>query len=149
MMIEEYLNRIEILRNEKNEIAYPNDVDLEFYIQQIKQINTEPSFAVDALFEKTTSGIMIVGDEVIRIFTDHLGLLFIDKKEFGNVCFANSEELRLEYRQSFRLMDLLDYVCAFMLSSIYKKSERIIVSSDTALFWELVKISRSLREGNK
>ncbi|MDQ8013232.1 MAG: hypothetical protein REI96_12335 [Flavobacterium nitrogenifigens] len=145
MTIQEYLNRIEALHNEKSKTAYPNDSDLEFCIQQIKEINTEPSFSFDVLFQTPASEIIIVNNDVIKIFADHLGLLFLEEKESGNVCFANSEEVRPEYRQSFRLIDFLDYIYAFMHSSVYKESKIIMISSETALFWKLVKMGSDLK----
>lgn len=145
MRIQEYLNRIEVLDNEKSKIALANDADLEFCIQQIKQINIEPSFSFDVLFQKSASEIIIVNDDVIKIFADHLGLLFLEEKESGNVCFANSEEVRPEYRQSFKLIDFLDYIYAFMHSSVYKESKIIMISSETMLFWKLVKMGSDLK----
>jgi len=145
MTIEEYLNKIEALQNEKSEIAYRNDSDLEFCIRQIKEINTEPSFSFDVLFQKATSEIIVVNNNAIKIFADHVGLLFLEEKESGNVCFANSEEVRPEYRQSFKLINLLDYIYAFMHSSVYKESEEIILTSVTTLFWKLVKMGSNLK----
>lgn len=146
MTIQDYLNRIEALQNEKSEIEYPNDADLEFCIQQIKQINTGSSFAFDVLFQKPTSETIIANNDVVKTFSDYLGLLFLEEKESGNVCFANSEEVRLEYRQSFKLIDFLDYIYAFMHSSVYKESEEIIFTSEATLFWNLVKIGSDFRK---
>ncbi|MBL0737016.1 hypothetical protein JI750_08990 [Flavobacterium sp. GN10] len=146
MTIQDYLNRIEALQNEKSEIEYPNDADLEFCISQIKQINTESSFSFDALFQKRTSETKIVNNDVVKTFSDYLGLLFLEEKESRNVCFANSEEVRPEYRQSFKLIDFLDYIYAFMHSSVYKESEEIIFTSEATLFWNLVKIGSDFRK---
>lgn len=149
MTIQEYLNKIKALQNEKSAIVSANDTDLEFCTQQIKQINTEPSFSLDVLFQKPTSEIIIVNDDVIKIFADHVGLLFLEEKESGNVCFANSEEVRPEYRQSFKVIDFLDYVYAFMHSTEYKESRKVIVSSEAALFWKLVKMGLDLKGKDK
>lgn len=146
MTIQEYLNKIKALQQEKNTIVDGNATDLEFCIQEIKQISTEPSFSIDFLLQKTASEIIIVNNDVVKSFSNHLELFFLDEKESGNVCFANNEEVRPEYRQSFRLIDLLDYVYAFMHSCVYKESEKIILSSDVALFWKLVKIGSRLRK---
>ena len=145
MTIQEYLNKIEALQNEKSAIVSTNDSDLEFCIRQIKEINTEPSFSFDVLFQKSTSEIIIVNNDAIKIFADHLGLLFLEEKESGNICFSNSEEVRSEYRQSFKLIDFLDYVYAFMHSTVYKESKIIMISSETTLFWKLVKMGSDLK----
>ena len=145
MTIQEYLNKIEALQNEKSAIVSTNDSDLEFCIRQIKEINTEPSFSFDVLFQKSTSQIIIVNNDAIKIFADHLGLLFLEEKESGNICFSNSEEVRSEYRQSFKLIDFLDYVYAFMHSTVYKESKIIMISSETTLFWKLVKMGSDLK----
>src|SRR5665811_517579 len=42
-----------------------------------------------------------------------------DKKTGSNVCFANSEELRPEYKLNFTPMDILDYVLAILFSTIF------------------------------
>ncbi|MNE73415.1 hypothetical protein D3C80_1694260 [compost metagenome] len=149
MTIQEYLNKIEALQNEKSAIVSTNDSDLEFCIRQIKEISAEPSFSFDVLFKKSTSEIIIVNNDTIKIFADHVGLLFLEEKESGNVCFANSEEMRPEYRQSFKLIDFLDYVYAFMHSTEYKESRKVIVSSEAALFWKLVKIGLDLKGKDK
>ncbi|WDF64783.1 hypothetical protein [Flavobacterium sp. KACC 22763] len=146
MTIQEYLNRIEALHNERNKITLANDADLEFCIQQIKEIDTESSFSFDVLFQKSASEIIIVNNGAIKIFADHVGLLFLEEEESGNVCFANSEEVRPEYRQSFKLIDFLDYIYAFMHSSVYRESEKIIFSSVAACFWKLVKIGSNVRK---
>lgn len=145
MTIQEYLNKIEALQNEKSAIVSTNDSDLEFCIRQIKEINTEPSFSFDVLFQKSTSEIIIVNNDAIKIFADHLGLLFLEEKESGNICFSNSEEVRSEYRQSFKLIDFLDYVYAFMHFTVYKESKIIMISSETTLFWKLVKMGSDLK----
>lgn len=147
MTIQEYLSRIEG-RDANSMIAFPNIADLEFCVQKMQQNNAELSFGLDVLLQKT-SKLIIVNTEVIKLFSSHLGLLFLEEKESGNVCFANSQEVRPEYRQSFRLIDFLDYVYAFIHSSVYKDSQKVILTAATDLFWKLVKIGSGLRTENR
>lgn len=139
MTIQEYFAKIEALQSDKNTSS--DNADLELYIQKILKNGTEFSFTLNSLFQKST-----INDNVIAKFSDHLKLLFLDEQESGNVCFANSGEVRPEYRQSFKLIDLLDYVYAFMHSSFYKESQKIIITEETEVFWKLVKIGSNLRK---
>jgi len=148
MIIKEYWNKIGALQNEESKIAFSNYDDLELYIQKIEEHNTKLSFPFDFLVNKKTSEKAIVNTEVIKKFSDHLGLLLLEEQESGNVCFANSSEVRPEYRQSFRLIDLLDYIYAFGHSTVFKESQKLMLTSETDLFWKLVKIGSSLRKEN-
>lgn len=144
MIIQDYLDKIESLQRERSKIAFPNNDDLELYVQKIKQ-SAEFFFMLDDVLQKTSERILL-NNKLVKLFADRLGLLFLEEKESGNVCFANSEEVRPEYRQSLRLIDFLDYIYAFMHSSVYKESEEIIFTSEATLFWKLVKIGSDLRK---
>jgi hypothetical protein len=144
MTIQEYLNNIEALRHEKTTIAFQENVDLELCVKIIQQSSPNVSFTIDDLFQKT-SEIILINKDVVKHFTNHLGLLFLKEQESGNICFANSDEVRPEYRQSFRLIDFLDYIYAFMHSLVYQESQKIIIPSESVVFWKLVKIGLSLR----
>ena len=144
MTIQEYLKKIEALRHQKTTMTFQENVDLEFCVQKIQQSSPDASFTIDDLFQET-SEIIFINKDMVKHFANHLGLLFLKEKEAGNVCFANSEEVRPEYRQSFRLMDFLDYIYAFMHSLVYKETQKIIISSESVVFWKLVKIGLSLR----
>lgn len=144
MIIQDYLDKIESLQRERSKIAFPNNDDLELYVQKIQQ-NAESFFMLDDVLQKTSERILL-NNKLVKLFADRLGLLFLEEKESGNVCFANSEEVRPEYRQSLRLIDFLDYIYAFMHSSVYKESEEIIFTSEATLFWKLVKIGSDLRK---
>nr|WP_315196596.1 type ISP restriction/modification enzyme [uncultured Flavobacterium sp.] len=94
--------------------------------------------------------------EIIKLFTDSLGLTFINQKEQeGNVCLANSQELRPEYKETFTSKDLLDYLYAISHSSTYREknienlkidSQNIPVQTDKIKFWKLVQLGGELRE---
>ncbi|MFC4477823.1 hypothetical protein [Flavobacterium chungangensis] len=144
MTIQEYLNKIEALRQEKTTIAFQENVDLEFCVQKIQQSSPDASFIIDDLFQEI-SEIIFINKDVVKYFANHLGLLFLEEQESGNVCFANSEEVRAEYKQSFKLIDVLDYIYAFGHSTAFKESQKVIVPSEKDLFWKLVKIGLSLR----
>ncbi|MCV2487196.1 hypothetical protein OD917_19845 [Flavobacterium sp. SH_e] len=138
MTIQEYFSKIEALQNNKN--TFSANADLKLYIQKIQQNCIESSFMINSLFQEST-----VNNTIIAKFSDHLKLLFLDEQESGNVCFANSDEIRSEYRQSFKLIDLLDYIYAFGHSSFYHKSQKIIITNETEVFWKLVKIGSTFR----
>ncbi|WP_338840805.1 hypothetical protein [Flavobacterium ginsenosidimutans] len=139
MTIHEYFSKIEALQDNKN--TFSANADLEFYIQKIQQDCTESSFMLHSLFQKST-----INNTIITKFSDHLKLLFLDEQESGNVCFVNSDEIRPEYRQSFKLIDLLDYIYALGHSSFYQKFQKIIITNEAEVFWKLVKIGSNLRK---
>ena len=59
---------------------------------------------------------------ILKQIAEGLGLDFTEEKETAsNVCFANSNELRPEYMQSFAPIDLEDYVYAVLHSSTYRE----------------------------
>jgi hypothetical protein len=145
MTIQEYLHKIEALEREKTKITFPENDDMELCIQKIQQGSAQSYFMLDDLLEKT-SGMVLINKNAIKQFANHLGLFFLEEQETGNVCFANNEEMRPEFRQSFRLIDLLDYIYTFMYSSIYRDSQKIIIPSEKDFFWELAKIGLSLRK---
>ncbi|WP_433829094.1 hypothetical protein [Flavobacterium anhuiense] len=148
MNISEYFNKIEALQEGKSIILQANYADLEFCIQKIKNIRAVRTFSLDALRSKENLENNVLNKDIINKFSGHLGLLFLEEQESGNVCFANNDEVRPEYRQSFKLIDLLDYIYAYMHSSFFNESQNIILTSDTNLFWKLVRIGSGFRKQN-
>jgi predicted helicase len=60
-----------------------------------------------------------------------LGLAFTNEKETeSEVCFANSEELRPEFMQSFAPIDLLDYIYAVLHSPTYREKYKEFLKID-------------------
>lgn len=146
MAMQEYLDKIEALQSEKNKIVFSNNTDVELCIQKIKNKTTELSFTLSEVLQNSNSKMTIINKNVLKRFSNHLGLLFLEEQESGNVCFANNNEVRPEYKQSFKLIDVLDYIYAFGHSTAFKESQKIIITSETDLFWKLTKIGSSLRE---
>ena len=76
--------------------------------------------------------------------------IYMEKETEGNVCFINSNEVRPEFRQSFTIIDLLDYCYAVLHSAINEFSEinsaRIPVTSNSSVFWQFVKHGSELRK---
>lgn len=139
MTIQEYSNKIINLSLEEEISQLFDDTDLEATVSKILQDNSKIYFALQDLFEESVESVSL-NSKIIKSLSDRLGLLFSSEKEAGNVCFANSIELRPEFRQSFTVIELLDYVYAFARTSFYKKSRKIAITSEKDLFWELVKI---------
>ncbi|OXA98119.1 hypothetical protein B0A75_15405 [Flavobacterium oncorhynchi] len=103
-------------------------------------------FTLNSLFQERSE----LNSELLKSITNRYCLLFLDKKETGNVCFANSEELRLEYKQSFTAIDLLDLCYAVLHSSLYNKDlendiQKIPLPMDSNLFWKLIQIGNNFR----
>jgi hypothetical protein len=142
MTIQEYSNIIINLSVEEEVPQLSND-NLETTVSKILQDNSKIYFTLQDLFEESVESVSL-NSKIIKSFSDRLGLLFSSEKEAGNVCFANSIELRPEFRQNFTAVELLDYVYAFAHSSFYKEYQKIAIPSETDIFWKLVKIGASL-----
>ncbi|MFB9079678.1 hypothetical protein ACFFLS_07310 [Flavobacterium procerum] len=115
------------------------NTDLENSVAKIEGFQ----FRMENLFENQK-----LNPEILSKIEQILNLIFI-KEENTNSCFANSEEVRSEYKQSFKIFDLLDYVNAFTHSSFYKESHQISIGTETTFFWEMVKIGSDLRKSEK
>jgi len=94
--------------------------------------------------------------EIVKQIANGLGLTFTNEKETeSNVCFANSDEVRAEYIQSFAPIDLLDYIYAVLHSPTYREKykeflkidfPRVPYPSNTETFWQLIKLGGELRQ---
>ena len=94
--------------------------------------------------------------EIVKAIASGLGLSFVNEKETeGEVCFANSDEVRAEFKQSFAPIDLLDYIYAVLHSPTYRSTykeflkidfPRVPYPTDVETFWQLVKLGGELRE---
>lgn len=94
--------------------------------------------------------------DIVKQIAEGLGLAFTNEKETeSNVCFANSDEVRPEFRQSFAPIDLLDYIYAVLHSPTYREKykeflkidfPRVPVPTDADQFWKLVNLGSELRQ---
>lgn len=97
-----------------------------------------------------------LNSEIVKQIADVLGLTFTNEKETeSNVCFANSNEVRPEFKQSFAPIDLLDYIYAVLHSPTYREKykeflkidfPRVPYPTDAKTFWQLVKLGGKLRQ---
>ncbi|KQX15825.1 hypothetical protein ASC72_02840 [Flavobacterium sp. Root420] len=127
------------------------DSDLENSIIKILSDNNSSFFNLAALFEAEGGREEeVINIEIINKIANTLGLLFINPKEReGKVCFANSQDLRPDFKQSFVLLDLLNFSSAVLHSRIYRQGKQdfleIPIPSDSCIFWQLVQIGSNLR----
>lgn len=94
--------------------------------------------------------------EIVKQIAEGLGLQFVSEKEGeGEVCFANSADVRPEFRNTFAPIDLLDYIYAVLHSPAYREKykeflkidfPRVPYPTDTAIFWQLVQLGGELRQ---
>lgn len=106
--------------------------------------------------EGTASRVPNLNPEIIKQIANDLGITFTNEKETeSNVCFANSDEVRPEYKQSFAPIDLLDYIYAVLHSPNYREKykeflkidfPRVPYPTDQNKFWQLVKLGGELRQ---
>ncbi|MCD4729615.1 MAG: N-6 DNA methylase, partial [Bacteroidales bacterium] len=105
--------------------------------------------------EQTKGRIPNLNQEIVNQIAEKLGLEFIPEKEAeGNVCFANSSELRDDYKSTFAPIDLLDYISAVLHSPTYREKykeflkidfPRVPYPKDQNTFWQLVQFGGELR----
>jgi hypothetical protein len=98
-------------------------------------------------------------ETVIKI-AKSLGLTYLAEKEIppeGAVCFANSPEVRPDFRLTFSATDIFDYTYAVLYSQIYKEkytayfninSPRVPYPKDTTAFWQLAKLGSELKQAH-
>ena len=94
--------------------------------------------------------------EIVDKIAKKLGLAFVPEKEpEGNVCMANSDEVRPEYKQNFAPIDILDYIYAVLHSPTYREKykeflkidfPKIPFPKDSKTFWDLVALGTQIRE---
>ena len=102
--------------------------------------------------------------EIVKQIAEGLSLTFTNEKETeGEVCFANSKEVRAEFKQSFAPIDLLDYIYAVLHSPTYREKYKEFLKIDFPRvpypkapspseraggedFWQLVKLGGELRQ---
>lgn len=146
MTVRQYLDKIINFRVAESKEKDLLKVDLERLVLKLSLDEKVVYFTLDNLFQETSE----LNSELLKSITNRYGLLFLDKKETGNVCFANNEELRLEYKQSFTTFDLLDLCYAVLHSSIYNKDlendiQKIPLPLDSNVFWKLIQIGTNFR----
>ncbi len=94
--------------------------------------------------------------EIVNKIAKQLGLTFVPEKELeGNVCMANNDEVRPEFRQTLAPIDLLDYIYAVLHSPNYREKykeflkidfPKIPYPKDSKTFWELVALGSQIRQ---
>ena len=148
MTTSKYFRKLIALSDSENEYE---DSHLESSIVKITADMTGSFFNLAALFEKPVGDReAVINSKIIEQIANILGLLFVNQKgREGNVCFANNPDLRPEFRQSFTVLDLLDYSNAVLHSNTHRKGNtdflNIPISADVVLFWQLVQIGSNLR----
>lgn len=154
MRMEDYLNKINNLRLVENRVGLRVNAELEELILKTALENSQSYFRLEMLFQKAENTSVTLNPEIFQFIANCYGLLFMDEKETGNVCFAHSLELRPEFKQSFTAIDVLDLSYAILHSSLYSEDLKvgklkIPIPQDVAVFWKLVQIGEELRGKEK
>ena len=135
------------LQGHKSFSAYNINTIFPLYLYQVNATQT----SIDQT-ERTPN----LNPAIVQEIATQLGLSFVPEKETGgNVCMADSEEVRPEYRQTFAPIDLLDYIYAVLHSPSYRETyreflkidfPRVPYPKDAAAFWALVALGGQLRQ---
>ncbi|WP_227009038.1 type ISP restriction/modification enzyme [Christiangramia fulva] len=93
--------------------------------------------------------------KIVEQISQKLGLEFLaEEPGEGEVCFAESKELRPEFKTYFTPLDLLDYIYAVLHSPTYRETYKEFLKIDfprvpypeaQEKFWQLVKLGGELR----
>ena len=110
---------------------------------------------------ETSERIPNLNPEIIKEMAKGLGMSFVHEPfdsaqgdPSSTVCFANSEELRPEFRLTFAPIDVLDYIYAVLHSPSYREKykeflkidfPRVPYPTNIKTFWQLVKLGGELR----
>nr|WP_315151732.1 type ISP restriction/modification enzyme [uncultured Flavobacterium sp.] len=94
--------------------------------------------------------------EIVNQIAKQLNLAFVPEKEAqGNVCMADNDEVRPEFKQTFAPIDILDYIYAVLHSPAYREKykeflkidfPKIPYPKDAITFWELVTLGSQIRQ---
>ncbi|WP_115809846.1 type ISP restriction/modification enzyme [Flavobacterium aquicola] len=116
------------------------------YTSTLKLIPSQMIFA-------SAETIPIINPEITKRLENNLGLAFINQKEQqGNICFALSEEVRSEFKETFTAKDVFSFIYALIHSSIYREKQKGIFPADLLditnqeKFWKLSHLGRDLRK---
>lgn len=106
--------------------------------------------------EQTAARTPNLNSEIVAKIAKQLGLAFVSEKEpQGNVCMANNDEVRPEFKQNFAPLDILDYIYAVLHSPSYREKykeflkidfPKIPYPKDVKTFWELVELGSQIRQ---
>ena len=125
---------------------------LETETGKISSIN--PTKTLEKTLDRLSTGKFSFNPKIIQRFSKQTGLGFDPKLNAeGNVCLANHEDVRPEYRLNFGYIDLVDYLYAVLHEPSYKelfkspvKVPMLPYPKDLAAFWQLVQKGRELRQ---
>ena len=93
--------------------------------------------------------------EIVKQIAEKLGLVFTNEKQTeGETCYANSSEVRADFKLSFAPIDILEYIYAVLHSPTYREKykeflkidfPRVPYPKDAATFWQLVALGTQIR----
>lgn len=104
-------------------------------------------FLIKTKSEETTK----LNPLVISTFETKVKMHLVEEEMEGNVCFANREEVRADFRTVFTLQELLEYIFALFPPVSEKKPGKILLAypTDAEHFWELVHLGQKKILGRK
>jgi predicted helicase len=94
--------------------------------------------------------------QIVKKIEENLGLTYIPEKEhIGNVCLANSPEVRDDYKDTFGPLDLFNYIYAVLHSPSHREKYKELIQvefqlvsfpADITIFWQMVRLGGELRQ---
>ena len=149
MTLEQYIKNINSAYQKGTATEYTCRADLKQLIESI---------VTDIAATNEPNKDMSSNSEIINQIAKQLDLVFVSEKEpEGNVCLANNDEVRPEFRQIFTPIDILDYIYAVLHSPTYREKykeflnmdfPKIPYPKDSKTFWELVELGSQIRQNH-
>ncbi len=105
--------------------------------------------------KQSGTSISHLNPEITNQFAKTLGLVYVSSKEpDGNLCFANNDEVRSEFKLTFTSKDIINYIAAVLHAPIFTAQQQKFLKTnssiipypkDPEIFWELVEIGSKMR----
>jgi hypothetical protein len=118
----------------------------------------DPIQKLEETLKRLSTGRFSLNPEIVKQFSTQLSLGFDQNRNAeGNVCFANREDVRPEYRLTFGYTDLVNYLYAVLDEPTYRmifkdksavKFPLLPYPKDPADFWQLVQKGSTLSQNH-
>ena len=97
------------------------------------------------LFVLNEENILELNPQIMTVFSKKVGLVFIlDNETIGNTCFANSQEIRNDFKTTFTISDILEFTFACLKAEM-KGTEQIDtialkLPKNQEEFWKMIQL---------
>ena len=96
------------------------------------------------IYPKETLFDLKLHDNFVRALADRLAVFYSENNGVeSNLCFANSLDVRPEYRTAFEKIDVIHYICALLpAENANLETDEVLLPENAAAFWALADVGR-------